>query len=81
MGSKRPGPPDRMGHLSIAIGLAGLSLMLLSLVAATRAPVAASPPVGEEPRALDSGQVITVGVAAAMSGPASFLGWPQPNAV
>jgi branched-chain amino acid transport system substrate-binding protein len=55
--------------------------MLLSLVAATRAPVAASPPVGEEPRALDSGQVITVGVAAAMSGPASFLGWPQPNAV
>ncbi len=44
-------------------------------------PAVAPPPANREATALNNGNVITIGVAAAMSGPADGLGWPQANAV
>jgi len=68
-------------RLSIAVGLAVLSPVLLLWAEQAAPPAMASPPVTQEARAMDPGSVITIGVAAVLGPPVPWLGWPQANAV
>ncbi len=69
-------------RLSITAGLAMLFLAALLWVSASGTPTIASPPIAEEAGALNSGSVITIGVAADLSSAwAPDIGWRQANAV
>lgn len=68
-------------RLSITAGLAMLFLAALLWVSASGTPTIASSAIDQEAGALNNGSVITIGVAAALSGPADFIGWRQANAV
>ena len=68
-------------RLGMTVALGVLSVALLLWATGRGAPAGASPPPGPQSAWLDSGSVITVGVAADLSGPASYLGWLQANAV
>lgn len=67
-------------RLGITMGLATLFLAVLSWASASNAPTIASPSVAQETTTLNSGNVITIGVAAAL-GTYPELGWPQANSV
>lgn len=68
--------------LGVTVGLATLFLAALFWATASSAPTMASPPPSDqESGALSNGSVITIGVAAALSGPDSDIGWRQANAV
>jgi branched-chain amino acid transport system substrate-binding protein len=67
--------------LSITGGLAMLSVALLLWVGADNTLAMVSPPAAEEATLLNNSSVITIGVAAVLSPPADWLGWPQANAV
>jgi branched-chain amino acid transport system substrate-binding protein len=68
-------------RLSIPVGLAMVFVVILLWVCMGGAPAIASPPAVAEAAVLSNGDVITIGVAAALSGPADFIGWTQANAV
>lgn len=68
-------------QLGITLGLAVLSLALLLWASGSNTPAIASPPAVVEATAINNNSVITVGVAAALSGPLPDLGWRQANAV
>ena len=67
--------------LSIAMGLAMFSVMLLWWAGGGNTFTMASPAVAREATESNGNSVITVGVAAVLSGPADWLGWRQANAV
>ena len=69
-------------RLGITVGLATLLLAALLWVSASGAPAIASSPIAQEAGALNSGSVITIGVAADVSSASvSEIGWRQANAV
>ncbi len=68
-------------RLGITVGLATLLLTALLWASASGMPTIASSSADQETRALNNGSVITIGVAAALSGGAESIGWPQANAV
>lgn len=68
-------------RLSITVGLAMLFLAALLWVSASSTPTIASSATNQEAGALSNGSVITIGVAADLSGPADSIGWRQANAV
>ena len=68
-------------RLGIPVMLAMLFVLIVLGASADGTPAIASSPAQAEAAVLNSGNVITIGVATALSGPVSFLGWPQANAV
>ncbi|MEA3339699.1 MAG: branched-chain amino acid ABC transporter substrate-binding protein, partial [Chloroflexota bacterium] len=71
----------RFVRLSIPAGLAMLFVVILLWASASSAPAIASPPTVQEATVLDNGSVITIGVAADLSGGFEWGGWPAANAV
>jgi len=71
----------RATRLSITVGLAMLFLAILLWASVGSTPTVASPPAAAQATVLNNSSVITIGVAAALSPPADFVGWPQANAV
>ena len=68
-------------RLGISLGLAMLFLTGLLWISASSTPASASLQAAKEITALNNGSVITVGVAADLSGPVPNIGWRQANAV
>jgi branched-chain amino acid transport system substrate-binding protein len=68
-------------RLGISVGLALLSMVILLWASTGGAPAMASPPAVAEATVLSNSNVITIGVAADMSGPVDSIGWRQANAV
>jgi len=71
----------RVAQLGITVGLATLFLVVLLRASTSSAPAVASPSVAQEATALNNGSVITIGVAADLSGWFEWGGWPAANAV
>jgi len=69
-------------RLCMTVGLAMFFVAILLLLASrSNLPTLASSPASTEDSILNNGTVITIGVAAALSDPVGWLGWPQVNAV
>lgn len=67
--------------LGFSAGLATLLVVILLQATMGGAPAIASPPAAAKATVLNNSNVITIGVAAAMSGSVESLGWRQANAV